>query len=97
MQQANEGLLKMKGYKDQSFQGAFDIESTESGDLEAALLGSRVSAHDIKEKQQKLEEIKAFNFFSSLGSNIGDFLTLTFQKIIHFFISTIDRIVTSLG
>lgn len=73
MQQANEGLKHMKGYDDPAFEGAFEIESTQE-EVEASLLGQKVTSHDLAEKQKQLEEMEAFNFFSSLGRGIAEII-----------------------
>ena len=67
MQQANDGMKKMKGYEDPAFNSAFHINQSEQGEMEADILGEKVTSHDIETKKEKLEEMKAFNFFSSLG------------------------------
>jgi hypothetical protein len=82
MQIANEGIREMKGYDDPQFSGAFHISEGESGELEAALLGERVTSHDIRVKQEKLEKMEAFNLFSSIGHKLADGLSSFFQKII---------------
>lgn len=97
MQQANDGLMKMKGYKDPAFNGAFDVEKSENGEMEAAVLGNRVTTHNIKEKKEQLEEIKAFNFFSNLGSKISNGVTTAFQVTITFIIDGIDKLLSSFG
>ncbi|WP_235864004.1 YqxA family protein [Sutcliffiella halmapala] len=72
MQQANEGMRKMKGYDDPSFKGqAFHVVETSEG-LNGTFLGREITSQDIKEKQEKLEGIKAFNFFSSLGKKLAN-------------------------
>lgn len=72
MQLANEGLLKMKGYDDPNFSNAFVISGTKEGDVEAAILGTKVRTLDLQQKQQELEERKAFNVFSSIGRKLAD-------------------------
>lgn len=97
MQQANEGLIKMKGYKDHSFTGAFDIEMKESGDVEAAVLGEKLTSHDLKEKQEKLAEMKAFNFFSSLAGKLGTIITEFFQKMFQYIINFVEKMISLLS
>jgi hypothetical protein len=96
MQQANDGLLKMKGYADPSLQGAFSINQAQNGDVEAAFLGRKVTSHDLKEKQEKLEEIKAFNFFSTIGEKLAYAIKLCFQFLLKAILFTFDIIVNSL-
>jgi hypothetical protein len=82
MQQANEGIREMKGYDDPQFSGAFHITEGQSGELEAALLGERVTSHDIREKQERLEKMEAFNIFSSLGSKFATGISTIFQRLL---------------
>ena len=39
MQQANDGIIKMKGYGHEQFQGALSINETSEGEIEASILG----------------------------------------------------------
>jgi hypothetical protein len=72
MHQANEGMRKMKGYDDPSFKGqAFHVVETSEG-LNGTFLGRQVNSRDMKEKQEQLEEIKAYNFFSSAGKKLAN-------------------------
>lgn len=96
MQQANNGIRLMKGFDD-SFQGAFEIAQTESGELEAGVLGEKVTAHDLEKKQQELEKIDAFNLFSSMGSALSDFVTDLFRKIMSLAFATVDKLYHQLG
>lgn len=82
MQQANVGMKKMRGYEDTSLQGAFQLTNNESGEVEASVLGTKVTSHDIEEKQKKLEEVEAFNFFSSIGKSIGETVKIMFEKLL---------------
>ena len=59
MQQANNGIHKMKGYQMTQFKGAFSLQENGEGELEASILGNDVSSHDLEKKKEKLEEIKA--------------------------------------
>ncbi|WP_456278225.1 YqxA family protein [Bacillus sp. AK128] len=81
MQQANEGIRDMKGYDDPEFKGAFHLTAGQSGGLEAAVLGNNITSHDIRVKQEKLEKMEAFNFFSSMGHKLADGITSLFQKL----------------
>jgi hypothetical protein len=97
MQQANVGLLQMKGYDDPSLGGAFQLNKSDTGEIEASVLGEQITALGIEEKKQKLEEFKAFNFFSMIGSKIGETLSSTFQALIQFTLSSIDKLLTYLA
>ncbi|WP_428909183.1 DUF3679 domain-containing protein [Niallia sp. Krafla_26] len=84
MQQANEGIVKMKGYGHEQFQGVFMINNSSEGELEASILGNDLSSHDIEKKKAELEEMKAFNFFSSIGKAIAQFISSMTDLIIQF-------------
>lgn len=86
MQQANEGLKSMRGYETSETLGAFQLSEKEKGELEASILGNTVTSHDLKEKQEQLEQIEAFNFFSELGK----WLSNTIQS----FVSSILELVS---
>ena len=75
MQQANDGIIRMKGYGDEQFQGALSINENREGELEASILGNDVSSHDLEKKKEKIEEMKAYNFFSSIGKKLAGFIT----------------------
>ncbi|MFD1736630.1 YqxA family protein [Bacillus salitolerans] len=90
MQHANDGIRNMKGYNDPNFEGAFQITEAESGDLEAAVLGERVTSHDIQEKHQKLQEMEAFNIFSKIGAKFSEGIAFFFQKILEFITKTTE-------
>ncbi|WP_223591300.1 DUF3679 domain-containing protein [Neobacillus bataviensis] len=81
MQLANDGIHKMKGYDDPNFQNAVSINETDK-DLNATFLGKDISSHDIEAKKKKLEEISAFNFFSSMGKKLSDGLSGASGKLI---------------
>lgn len=82
MQQANEGIQKMKGYEDPKFKSAFSIKETESGTLETAILGRDISSHDLEQKQKQLEKMKAFNLFSSMGKKLADGISSVMEKAV---------------
>lgn len=82
MQQANEGIHKMKGYDDPQFKSAFQIKEEKDGTYQSAILGNDVSSHDLEQKRKKLEEMKAYNFFSSLGKNLADGISLVIEKTV---------------
>ncbi|ATH92461.1 hypothetical protein ACH95_12515 [Bacillus glycinifermentans] len=70
MQQANNGMLEMKGYKDPDLKGALSISEGEA--KEASVLGHKI---DLEEKQKELERLEAFNFFSQAGRALADSVT----------------------
>lgn len=75
MQYANEGLVKMKGYSDPNFDEPVSVEQTATGEVEAQFLGNELSTHDLEAKQQRLEEVKSYNIFSSIGKALAQFIT----------------------
>ncbi|MFJ7679277.1 YqxA family protein [Peribacillus sp. NPDC097264] len=81
MQQANDGMKKMKGYEDPALNSAFTINQSEHGEMEADILGQKVTSHDIETKKEKLEEMKAYNFFSSLGKSLGETVSAAFNAL----------------
>lgn len=83
MQTANDGIKKMKGYDDPTLSSAFEVNQSKQGELEAAILGEKVTSHDIEKKKEKLEEIKAFNFFSSVGKQLGKAISNLFSSLIN--------------
>jgi len=82
MQQANQGMKKMRGYDDPSLQSAFQISDNTTGEVEASVLGRKVTSHDIDEKQKQLEEVEAFNFFSNIGKKFGEGVSVLFEKLL---------------
>ncbi|WP_369425921.1 YqxA family protein [Cytobacillus pseudoceanisediminis] len=63
MQQANEGIHRMKGFHDEDFKSALTLNETNEGEVQASVLGNDLSSHDLQQKKEKLEEMKAYNFF----------------------------------
>ena len=92
MQQANEGIVKMKGYGHEQFQGALSINETNEGEIEASILGTDVSSHDLEKKKAELEEMKAYNFFSSIGKVLAGFITNLTETIIQFIASFLTNL-----
>lgn len=82
MQQANEGIHKMKGYDDPVFKSAFKIQEDEEGKFKSAILGNDVTSHDLEQKRKQLEEMKAFNFFSTIGKKLAGGISLAMEKTI---------------
>jgi fumarylacetoacetate (FAA) hydrolase family protein len=83
----------MKGYGHEQFQGALTISETSEGQMEASILGNDVSSHDIEKKKAELEEMKAYNFFSSIGKALAQLLTNITETIIQF----IAGFITNMG
>lgn len=83
MQKANVGMQEMKGYQEEGFKAPLSLKEMENGDIEASVLGNDVSSHDLEKKKEKLKEIKAFNFFSSLGKTIANIISSVTEKIVN--------------
>jgi hypothetical protein len=72
----------MKGYDDPDFQNA--VALNDNGDhVKATFLGNDISSHDIDEKKKKLEEISAFNLFSSMGKKVSEGVSSASEKLIN--------------
>jgi hypothetical protein len=82
MQQATLGIQNMKGYQNDQFKGAFSLQEGGEGQLEASILGNDVSSHELEKKKEELEELKAFNFFSSLGKKLAEGISRLTEKAI---------------
>ncbi|UQZ46735.1 YqxA family protein [Bacillus sp. PK3-037] len=81
MQQANNGMLSMKGYHDPSLKGAFTLTDGENNEKEATVLGEIVTSKDLEEKQKELEQVETFNIFSKAGKTLSDTVTNTAQSM----------------
>jgi hypothetical protein len=79
MQQASEGINEMKGTATDDYKGAFQIQEADNGNYQAAVLGETITSHDLAEKQDKLENIKAFNIFSEIAGKLSDLISVIFQ------------------
>lgn len=81
MQKANTGLLNMRGFDDPKLYNAVSFEN-DNGEVNAEILGNEVNSHDLQKKKEKLQEMKAFNMFSSLGKKATEGVTSLFNKVI---------------
>ncbi|MBA4535890.1 YqxA family protein [Bacillus aquiflavi] len=84
MQKASEGIQSMRGYDDPDFKSAFSVEELNDGELQASVLGTDITSHDLAAKKKKLEEFKTFNFFSSAGKKISEGVSNLSKKGIEF-------------
>ncbi|MFC0298386.1 YqxA family protein [Geobacillus jurassicus] len=82
MQQAHEGIKRMRGYADPSFPSVIDMKKGENGELEAAVFGRTVVAGDLEEKQETIRELKTFNLFSRLGQLFADAVTALMETLL---------------
>nr|MDH3153807.1 YqxA family protein [Bacillus licheniformis] len=76
MQQANNGMIEMKGYEDPDLKATLSI--SEGDAKEASVLGHQI---DLEEKQKELEQLEAFNLFSSAGRALADSVTNTARSL----------------
>ncbi|MBS4217091.1 DUF3679 domain-containing protein [Bacillus sp. FJAT-49711] len=87
MNKANEGMLNMKGYSDNSFQTPVTVQQNDDGEVESTFMGKDLPTFNFEDRKEKLEEAKAYNFFSETGKFLADIVTSTTQKIFEFFSS----------
>ncbi|MFL6557962.1 MAG: YqxA family protein [Bacillus sp. (in: firmicutes)] len=83
IQLANDGIHKMKGYDDPNFQNAVSLNESDN-ELKATFLGNDISSHDLEAKKKKLEELSAYNFFSSMGKKLSKGVSGASEKIVDF-------------
>mgnify|MGYP003480061025 CR=1 FL=1 len=81
LQKASSGLVNMRGYQDPDLNTAVSVEH-EEGVVTANVLGEDLGSHDLEEKKKKLEELKAFNAFSSIGKKITAGIQRGVEKLI---------------
>lgn len=90
MQQANDGIQQMRGFDDPNYEEAITIQEAESGELQASILGNDVSSHDLQKKREQLEEMEAYNFFSSLGKQFSAAIQTLMEETIQLITSLIN-------
>ncbi|WP_273129812.1 YqxA family protein [Metabacillus sp. HB246100] len=93
MQQANQGMINMKGYQDPDFQGAFQVESKQTGEFDASILGNEVTSQDLQKKQEQLEQMEAFNFFSQMGIQLSNIVSHTVNSLVEWMAQTIGHLI----
>ncbi|MDR7000397.1 DUF3679 domain-containing protein [Neobacillus niacini] len=81
MQLANDGIHRMKGYDDPNFQKTITIND-KGNDFHASVLGNQMTSYDIETKKKKLEEMNAFNLFSSMGKKMSDGISGASKKLV---------------
>ncbi|MCA1056205.1 YqxA family protein [Rossellomorea aquimaris] len=89
MQYANEGIVEMKGHEEESFTSPVNMKKNDEGNVEATFLGNEVESRTLAEKKEKLEEMKAFNAFSSIGKALADLIEGITGKLVEFIASLI--------
>ncbi|MFS0780850.1 DUF3679 domain-containing protein [Bacillus sp. 1P06AnD] len=85
MQKANTGLVQMRGYEDPSLYSAASIDEKD-GEIDARLLGTKFNSHDLEDKKKKMQEMKAFNAFSTLGKKATEGTKEVTERIIGFIV-----------
>ncbi|WP_170007729.1 DUF3679 domain-containing protein [Bacillus fonticola] len=75
-QQATTGLENMRGFDDPDISPPVDVVATSEGEYEASWFGNSISSHDLDSKQQKLEDMETYNFFSELGQIVASVTTV---------------------
>lgn len=88
MQKASNEMKQMSSSEEL---GAFSIQKDE-GKISAEVLGQTVTSHEIKEKQEKLQEIEAFNFFSEIGGKLSSLITKVFQAFLAILFSILGKL-----
>ena len=96
MQQANVGMQKMKGYEDPAFSKGVFHTTNEEG-FQSSLHGTNVTSQDIREKQKKLEEIKTFNAFSSIGKKLAGSVSQVVDKAIKDTTDKVEEKITNIN
>ncbi|KPL58627.1 DUF3679 domain-containing protein [Rossellomorea vietnamensis] len=89
MQYANQGIVDMKGHEQQNFTSPVGVNQKGDGDVEASFLGNEIDSKTLTEKKEKLEEMKAFNVFSS----IGKVLASTIESITNTIVDVISSLI----
>ena len=89
MQYANQGIVEMKGHEQQNFTSPVGVTQNEEGNIQASFLGNEVESKTLSEKKEKLEEMKAFNVFSSMGKVIANIIESITNKIVDIIASLI--------
>ncbi|WP_077214033.1 YqxA family protein [Bacillus dakarensis] len=80
MQLAQDGIHRMKGYEDANFKEVLQVNEENDGEIEVSVLGNEVSSHDLNKKKEKLEEMKAYNFFSNIGKKFAETMSALTEK-----------------
>jgi len=84
MEKANNGMVEMKGYDDPSLQSPVHIQEKDKGKVDTSVLGENITSHNLDKKKEHLQDIKAFNFFSSIGKVLTNIISSVTEKIIDF-------------
>jgi hypothetical protein len=91
MQFANDGIHRMKGYDDPDMGNAFTLSENKGGQLQGTFLGRDVSSHDLEKKKEKLEKMKAYNFFSSIGKKLAEGVSTATDGTIEYIVEKLNN------
>lgn len=89
MQYANQGIVEMKGHEQHNFTSPVGVSQDGEGNVEASFLGNEVESETLSEKKEKLEDMKAFNAFSSIGKALANIIESITNEIVNFIASLI--------
>jgi hypothetical protein len=78
MQLANNGMNDLKGISHSKLQSNISLKMQ---DLNTSIENNHFS-HNIAAKQQKLEKMNSFNFFSYMGKELSDGISHTSRNLI---------------
>ena len=90
IQQASHGIQQMRGYETEETVEAVQLKQKDDGKLEATILGNQVTSHDLQKKQEQLEKIEAFNFFSQIGKSLANLVQKGTSAIIEGILELIE-------
>ncbi|WP_433743248.1 DUF3679 domain-containing protein [Falsibacillus pallidus] len=82
MEKANEGMHNLKG-QDAGLESPLSLKKDSGGEVEASVLGKDVSSSDIEAKKKQLQEMKTFNFFSSIGKSLAESIRSLMEKLVN--------------
>jgi hypothetical protein len=91
MQQANEGMQKMRGYEDAALPSVLHLSKNQSGEIEASVFGKKVEVDDLQKKKEKIENIKTFNLFSELGRQFANAIKTLMEQLLSFFTKLLGK------
>ena len=81
MQQANQKMIEMKGYNDQTFQAPFMIKENKDGEMEATVLGNNIASIPKDEDHKEIAQPQR-NLFSQLAQWLSTMLTTLIENIL---------------
>ncbi len=72
--------------------GAFQINT--SNGVEAEILGTSITPHDLQSKQKTIEDANEFNVLGQLGSTLSNWLSSLIQAILAFVLTVITTLLS---